>query len=353
MTTTTHPAVDEYVGRIQAALADLPESEVEEIVEDIGQHLGEVAGELGDEVSVEALTDRLGTPEQYASELRAAAGYPPAEPVEPPRGGRLVARIALWALILGTALAFLTGLAGTPRRGGEPLGGLLLFGPPLLLALILIFTGRTTVTAVADLPESRAFTAAGRRMVAALPDTVAGYLRSLRPAWWLLRVVLLLGALLLAVRPYGDGGYGVLPALMLVVLLWFGSRARGDARWRWVVTPANAFTIGLGIALLSTAWSFEGLGHGTANYLPQSGLYDDGRIIDNLYLFGPDGTPLPEVYLYDQNGQPIAAWPRTCAFGYPPRTNKFPLPRIQHDSTGCHEDTGVPFTVAIPTPPTK
>jgi uncharacterized membrane protein len=72
MTTRTHPAVDEYLARTQAALSDLPASQVEEIVEDIGPHLSETTGELGSGVTVAALTERLGTPEQYASELRAA-----------------------------------------------------------------------------------------------------------------------------------------------------------------------------------------------------------------------------------------------------------------------------------------
>jgi uncharacterized membrane protein len=229
-----HPAVAEYVARTQAVLADLPEAEVEEIGEDIGQHVGEVAAELGEGVSVEALADRLGTPEQYASELRAAAGYPPAAL---PRGRRWVARIALWSLILGTAAAFLAGLASTPRMSASPAGSIVIFGPFLVLALILIFARATTVEAVASLPESRVF-------------TLAGFLAPLRPGWWALRVLLLSIAVLLALRVNIDDGYGFLPLLMLIVLLWFGRRARTDRRWGWIVNPANAFTIGLGIALL-------------------------------------------------------------------------------------------------------
>jgi hypothetical protein len=61
MTTTTHPAVAEYVGRIQAALADLPEAEVEEIVEDIGQHLY-VFGPDGKPVPDAYLYDQDGRP---------------------------------------------------------------------------------------------------------------------------------------------------------------------------------------------------------------------------------------------------------------------------------------------------
>ena len=260
MTTFTHPAVAEYVGRIQTALADLPAAEVEEIIEDIGQHLSEVAGELGEEVSVEALIERLGTPEQYASELRAAAGYPPATPVRPSRGGRFVARLALWSYVLAVAVLSLTGLASTPRAGGSPFGTVVIFGPLLALALILVFAGGTRMAVTTDLPEYRAFSGMGRRMVGVLSARAVAYLRSLRPSWWLVRIVVLVFALLLAMRPNIDDGYGLLPLLTLIVLVWFGPRGRADRRWGWVITPANAFTIGLGIALLGVAFSINGHG---------------------------------------------------------------------------------------------
>lgn len=257
MTTFTHPALAEYLGRVQAALADLPAAEVEEIVEDIGQHLSEVAAELGAGISVEALTARLGTPEQYASELRAAAGYPPAQPL---RGGRFPARLALWSQVPAVATLLLTGLASTPRLATPPLGTIVIFGPLLALALILAFTGHRRLAVITDLPEYRAFSALGRRMVGALSPRRVAYLRSLRPAWWLTRAVVLIFALLVAGRPNIDDGYSVLPTLALVVLLWFGRRARVDRRWAWVITPANAFAIGLGLALFGVAFSINGQG---------------------------------------------------------------------------------------------
>src|SRR5689334_3464157 len=99
MSAPTNTAVSEYLNRTQAALADLPAAEVEEILEDIGPHLAEVADELGEGVSVETLIERLGTPEDYASELRTAAGYPPAETTPKP-AGVLLSRLALWLLTL-------------------------------------------------------------------------------------------------------------------------------------------------------------------------------------------------------------------------------------------------------------
>ncbi len=141
-----------------------------------------------------------------------------------------------------------------------------------------------------------------------------------------------------------------------MVLLWFGSRARTDRRWRGIVIAANAFTAGLGIALLSWVLSTPGVGYATTNYvIPDDDLHGNGRSLDNVYGFGPDGKPLTEFYLYDQNGQPITHLVTHCEGGYVQtgQTNKFPLARIEYDSHGgCREVTGVPFTVAIPQPRT-
>jgi uncharacterized membrane protein len=58
-----------YGTAVRAALADLSPDEREELLEDLEDHLAEVAAEPG-----ASLTDRLGDPQQYASELRAAYG---------------------------------------------------------------------------------------------------------------------------------------------------------------------------------------------------------------------------------------------------------------------------------------
>jgi uncharacterized membrane protein len=347
MSVTTHPAVAEYVTRIQAALADLPAAEVEEIVDDIGQHLSEVAGELGDEVSVEALANRLGTPEQYASELRAAAGYPPASDEPPARPRRFPARVALWGLAIGLLVAFVAGGISGTMKDGNAFGPLLLFTVPLLIAIVLVFSDSAPMSTIVELPEYRAVATAWHRTLGALPDPAAAYLRSLRPAWWLIRIVTLVIAALLAFRRDVHGGFVLPPLLAIAVLLRFGKRARTDRRWSWIISPANAFALGVGLAILGSAWSGPG-GYRTVNYVPPNGLWDEGRSVDNIYVFGPDGKPLPEAYLYDQDGRPITLWMNRCHDVYQ-SVSKFPRPRITYDSTGCHEiNGGVPFSVAIP-----
>jgi uncharacterized membrane protein len=354
MNTTTHAAVAEYVARVKAELADLPAAEIEEILEDIEQHLGEVATELGDDVSVDTLVERLGTPEQYATELRTAAGYPAGEPAgPPPKQRRILPRFALLALVLGVAIAFAGGLAYL-NDGDRVLGPVILFLVPLYAAVALIFMGYVKPSAVADLPEYRAFARAGRRAVGALSERTVTYLLSLRPAWWLIRIVVLVaGALLALDRKLGGSFVLVLAALLLVA--WFGTRARDDKRWRWVVAPANFFTVGLFIALIASAWAnLANREYRPAGYqVYEDGMVNDGRYIQNIYIFGPDGKPLPEAYLYDDRGQPLSLPYQGCPINRFEDRNKFPLPRIEisNDGSECREVTSVPFTVAIPTSP--
>ncbi|HEU5469014.1 MAG TPA: hypothetical protein VFV67_00050 [Actinophytocola sp.] len=349
MTVKTHPAVADYLARTKAALADLPAGEVEEIVDDIGPHLSEVAAELGEEVSVEALSQRLGTPEQYAAELRAAAGYPPAAP-GPPAGSRrpavATARFALWALVLGVLIAFFAGLAFAVL--GRSIASLLLLALPLFVAIVLVFTDTVRPSDVDELPESRAGRRAGRRLVKVFPDAMVDYLRALRPAWWGLRV-LVVGGVTLVAGVAGGPVYLVPVGAVLVVLLMFGKRARTDRRYRWVVAPANFFAAGLVLTLLAALIAY--LTGPRWENLP--GEVYAPSMPSNFYGFGPNGQPLPEFYLYDQDGRPVYVFHTSCGRydAGNAETNRFPQPRVEFDPrTGdCVERTDVPFVIAVPT----
>jgi hypothetical protein len=347
MSTTTPTAVAEYVAGIQEALADLPAAEVEEIVEDIGQHLSEVAGELGEEVSVEALTARLGPPQQYASELRAAAGYPPAAAVPPAGRGTFAARVAVWGLVSGGLAAVVAGASAGVMRLDHTFGLVVLLTLPLLGGIALIARGTAPMSTIRSLPEYQAVARTWRRTMDGLPPQAASYLRSLRPAWWLIRVLVLAIAVLVTLRR-GTGGE-VLPLLVAIaVLLLFGKRARADERWRWVIGPANVFTVFVGLAVTITLSQIldSGYGYVSDDSLP-GGLYNVDRYVENVYAFGPDGKPLTEVYLYDQDGQPISLEEARCDRAYE-TSNRFPHARVEADGSECREVTGVPFTVAIP-----
>src|SRR2546423_1273755 len=58
-----------YATSVRAALSDLPSDQAEVLLEDLEDHLREIAAEAGG-----PLAERIGPPEQYAQELRAAYG---------------------------------------------------------------------------------------------------------------------------------------------------------------------------------------------------------------------------------------------------------------------------------------
>src|SRR5947209_14985836 len=61
--------VASYAASVRAALSDLPRDQAEVLLEDLEDHLREIAAEAGG-----PLSERLGPPDQYAQELRAAYG---------------------------------------------------------------------------------------------------------------------------------------------------------------------------------------------------------------------------------------------------------------------------------------
>jgi hypothetical protein len=73
VTTVATIEIESYYDRVRAALAGLAPEMRDDLLEDLPDHLAEVLAE-GDG----SLRDRLGEPEAYADELRAAAGVEPA-----------------------------------------------------------------------------------------------------------------------------------------------------------------------------------------------------------------------------------------------------------------------------------
>ena len=74
--TTIDIQVKTYIAAVAARLADLPADERDDLMTDLEQHLHEVAAE-----GEGTLTERLGSPESYAAELRASAGLSPSDHV--------------------------------------------------------------------------------------------------------------------------------------------------------------------------------------------------------------------------------------------------------------------------------
>jgi uncharacterized membrane protein len=347
--TSADAVVAEYLAVVRAELADLPATEVEEILEDIGAHLAEVAAELGEDVSVEALTERLGSPEQYASELRTAAGYPAARPVgSGPTGWAATGyRLALLVALAGVGMALLLGLfQDTFTLPYVTSVVALLFAAPLVAGVV----GRL-VPGVADLPEVAAGRRAGRSLTAALPPAVVGYLRTLRPGWGLARLIVL-AALAVVLISRGDKLWQ--PAVVdLVLLLWLGFWSEGGRRWRWLLVMANAFAIGSVVALIVAvnlpSRDQEPL---FTNEYFSNGLTYNGQPVRNLYVFDKDGKFVPQAHLYDENGNPLRVDSYDCE-GPSEWLDTFPLPQVSYGPNGqCTRAVPTPrFNVVVPTVP--
>jgi hypothetical protein len=95
--TVADQLVAEYLGRLDAALRDLPAARREELLEQVREHIATARAELGDgasEAEIRTLLDRLGDPATIAAE----AGERPTDGVEPTRarpGWREIAVLVL------------------------------------------------------------------------------------------------------------------------------------------------------------------------------------------------------------------------------------------------------------------
>ncbi|SEF35734.1 hypothetical protein SAMN05421837_108329 [Amycolatopsis pretoriensis] len=376
-------AVRVYLARVRTALADLPASEIEEILEDVRPHLAELEAELGEGARVEALIERLGTPESYAAELRASGGYPPAaegatQVLATAKAPSLAKpRIAFWGLVLSAVALALFAFAAAVRIDPDGLIGAVLFLPVFLVSLILLLRGG--VEAVLALPEVvwlRQALAKGRRQEDS--GKALNYLSSLKPAWWIVcAVVLVAFGLLLMLR--SRSAVLLLPFLLVAggAAVWAGPRLRGDRRLLWVAVPISAFVIGgiLGgfgaaVDLISHRNSYSS----SPSYYPSSSdrygneqLTYGGNEVENVYAFDAEGKPLTEVYLYDEEGRPLTVTRYGCERSSGTKEkigadNRFPRPKVEQGVTddqgnyngyngyrsACREDAGVPFSAAIP-----
>jgi uncharacterized membrane protein len=377
-------AVRVYLARVRTALADLPASEVEEILEDVRPHLAELEAELGEGARVEALIDRIGTPESYAAELRASGGYPPeAESAAPATAARLAKpRIAVWGLLLSAlALGMLAfGVAVVGRV--DALAGLLLVAPVFAVSLVLMLRGGVgRVLALPEVAWLRRVLANGREQDET--GKLLRYLASLKPAWWVVCALALVAfTLLLMVRQ--RSAVLLVPFVLLVgaAIVWAGPRVGRDRRLLWLAVPVSAFVVGSvlgGIGsvtdLVSRDRTYYAPSYSTAeDHYGTDQLTYGGRSIENVYAFDGEGKPLAEVYLYDEDGRPITLTRYGCERSSGSRQkigqdNRFPRPKIEQGVTddqgnyngyngyrpACREDAGVPFSAAIPkvtVPPT-
>jgi len=374
-------AVRVYLARVRTALADLPASEIEEILEDVRPHLTEMEAELGEGARVEALIERLGTPESYAAELRASGGYPPPTEVISPgepkkeKSGLGGPRFALWGLAYSVIGLGLFAFAAAVDLSPGPLLGLFLVLP--VLAISAAYVLRHGVEPLDGLPEVKSFRTWWEGVREGQGGKALGYLRSLKPAWWIVCALVLVGFGLLLMMRRTEAALA-LPILfgVGVAVIWAGQKTRQDRRLWWLAIPVSGFVIGamfggFGSALrlvadrnaYSGSSSYQTTGDGWGG----TSLTYGGHQIENVYAFDGEGKPLTEVYLYDERGNPISMtrWGCENSTGSKRKVgedNRFPRPEIEQGVTddqgnyngyngyraACRENPGVPFSAAIP-----
>ncbi|PWR09128.1 hypothetical protein DKT69_31540 [Micromonospora sicca] len=256
--TVTGQDIADYVHRVRAALADLPSAVRDELTEDLPEHLTEVAAEADG-----TLVERLGEPEAYAAELRAAAGA--GEPLGA-RGG-LDRRIAAAA---HRARARLSGLDTS-------------LGPILGYA------------------------------------SASEFLRLLRPAWWVLRGYLAAallsaifsGDLTLVPRPFLSEVTGLLVLVAAVLAsIWLGRNSDRLRRWPRRLMHAGALVLVVfGLVLLvnldeRSQWDdfgYQGVSVGDR--------YDS---VQDVFVYDSEGRLVENARLFDQNGVPIRLGYPSC-----------------------------------------
>ena len=307
--TVTGQEITEYVDRVRAALADLPPTLRDELTEDLPEHLAEVAAE-GDGT----LVDRLGAPEAYALELRTAAG---AEP-----GGR-PARLRRLASARDRAA---TQLRLLDRQLGPLVG------------------------------HSR----------------VADFVRSLRPAWWLVRAwlaALLIGAMTDSGRsgllPRFEGstaGGLVLLGVAVVASLWLGRRSDGFTGW-----PRRLHLVGTAVLVIFSMSVLVDVHRNASTDLATA--YREASVgsrldrVEDVFVYDQQGRLIRDVQLFDQNGVPIRLGFPNCmdasgavpaprnAYPYCPELAPFGPPAVAPAPAAPPTATGTPAPPTAPGTP--
>lgn len=307
--TLSHAVLDlvrAYAAQVRSHLADLPADQLEELTDGLEADLAEALADVGAPVSTGQLTvvavadpssarrteslldptDRFGPAAAYAAELRASAG-------------------------LGEAVVGWRGV----RRGSRPGAGPVrrVRGASARIA-----------SAVAESVRPFAGTPVGR--------WVLGAAVTLRPLWWVVRgwlwFVLLRRAL--DVISWGgfpaefsvgqllpvDAGGWLLAVVAMLASLEVARRRFPRGSWQRVL----ALVLGVAAVLampwaLSTVWDRAGVDAGVV-YVPQEvvvqvpvepadGVYVDGILVSNLFVYDAQGNPLERVQVFDDRGRPV------------------------------------------------
>ena len=315
MTSTAQDEMTAYVAGVRETLSGLPEHTRLELLEDLAEHLAEVQAEgLG------TLVERLGTPQAYAAELLATAGFVGGFPEPPPEP-----RVSALDSLRADVTAFL-------KRADVKVG---------------------PVIGYAKASE---------------------FLLLLRPAWWVLRGYLAAMAVAYLIGdPQGD--LGLLPRiggseLMAVVLLsgcvilsvMFGRKALVLSRW-----PKYALWAGTTFLVIFAIGGFFGVDNSARQSSYNNvGSYDTNPYgnVQDVYVYDKEGKLVEGARLYDQDASPIQLGNSWCtdpstgesrhtrSMGYPycPENAPFGPPVSPSTSHSGSPSTAAPDSSLAPSP---
>ncbi|GAA1675060.1 hypothetical protein GCM10009745_17640 [Kribbella yunnanensis] len=319
MNSTLTGAVASYLAQVRAELSDLPPGELADVLDDVTGHLTEVAAEFEGEPTGIALQERLGTPREYAAELRTAAGYPPrTQPVTDQNPGNRALRWGIIATLVGpffVAIAVFAGGQGASAFFGF-VGFVILFGAAYLGVRALRDNDPRVVL---DTPRGQRGERAIRDLIEQIPPNVRKELVTIgQPVWWVLRGAVGGGGFFLL---FGAGAVAVVGSIVgAVVSVWVARRTQQDHRWLWYVVPLNVVAAVAVPAFLSAAFlgAYSGVFdrdnyQGASSYNPPSeGLRWNGSEVTNVYPFDAQGKQT-SVALYTQDGEAITLPLQDCA----------------------------------------
>ncbi|MET0788759.1 MAG: hypothetical protein ABWY33_05895 [Cellulomonas sp.] len=261
-----------YAAAVRRSLSDLGPEQVEDLTDDLEADLADALADERHVAHGRGLLEQFGPPEDYAAELRSAAGLAPISTVA----------------------------TGWQRFFPDPVEDVRRFGRWSLRRL--------------------------REQSWWQP--VEAFLVSLRPVWWLVRAWI--GYEVLAMYFGGAASTAIPRSLLSVVVLlvavvvsvqcgrgvWLGS-----PRTRWLVVTANVVAM---VALLPVVSWVQGklqyqealvAGYESGAYAGGTqtiykdktvdGVVVDGMQVSNLFAYDAEGNPLTDVQIYDDRGRPV------------------------------------------------
>lgn len=248
-----------YAAAVRRSLADLGPDQVDDLTDDLEADLADALADERHNAHGRGVLEQFGPPEEYAAELRAAAGLlPMAAPERRP----------------------LRELAGAPKAS--------------LLRLL------------GHLREERWW------------PPVEGFLVSIRPFWWLVRawVGYQVAMFFLGFQSWLPESVPAFVFLAVLVVLsvqwgrgtWFRSGAmHGLAVVANLLAIVTVLPVTFGLQMQTDSWenAYHGGASSTGPEVPSNGVLVDGEPVGNIFAYDADGNPLTDVQLFDELGRPI------------------------------------------------